>query len=965
MANPIDLIVTQEAIKGVDALIAKVTIAREGLLLLGQQALNSSKSVSKISTPSGLNNNTTANAQINADIKKQNTEIEKLHATIAKGAEQSRLAEIRLQQAREKSFDSYSKALAKKEADEIKASNKIIAQKEREFAIFEKQFNKYESDLAKKAIAEEKASQKAIIAVNKQQLAEEKQALARRQAFDKNDAKLSQQTAKELSAYNRIQASVNLLTKTYQDLAIRKQLGNTLSASEEKQLVSITSRLNTYQTALKSVDANMQKHTRNVGNYASGYNGLGNSINQITRELPAFTFSAQTGFLALSNNIPILTDEIGRLIKKNKELKASGQETTSVLKQILGGVFGLQTLMGIAILAFTVYGKEIANFFKGTTEAKEAQKALNEEVEKSKFAVDKETVQLKVLTGIVNDHTKSSKNRKLAYDEIKEVLPGLTSQTYENAIATGELSRVTDLYTASLIAKNIVEIKSKGIAERQSELDFKMSKTTKERLTFWENIRLNYTAQGLKVSDYRRQLEAQDKAEQDLINTDIKSLSLDLLKSNALENQVEKYKVNTKGVKESITAKKEEAEALRGTENWYNSQINKLKEVQSTTADTTDEYKAFTTQIELLEKALKALKDGGAFEKPAILDTSNEIIPTTLIEEKDNTDPNAWMKQYAEDVKKAEEETIRLKEATDNWIGSFSSDLLQNSGLGSLETFFDGTFDKLLEGAETTEEKFAVTFNAIAESAQEAFNFIANASQANFDNERKRIEDQQNIAISYAGGSAVAIAKINEDAEKRKKEVTNRENKAKQKQAIFNIAIDTAQAIIASVAKSPETFGLPFSAFAATIGAVQIGLVASQKIPQYFDGTDNHTGGLMLVNDGKGANYQEKVILPNGKEITPQGRNVLMDAPKGTKVLTHEQQLFEMMQSNGINMTANINKSNGMTANQMDVVLGKHFSNIKTHNTTFDKNGFKSYLQNGNSRTIMNQNRVSGSGISV
>jgi phage-related tail protein len=41
----------------------------------------------------------------------------------------------------------------------------------------------------------------------------------------------------------------------------------------------------------------------------------------------------------------------------------------------------------------------------------------------------------------------------------------------------------------------------------------------------------------------------------------------------------------------------------------------------------------------------------------------------------------------------------------------------------------------------------------------------------------------------------------------------------------------------------------------------------------------------MIVNDGKGANYQEKVILPNGKEIIPQGRNVLMDAPKGTKVL--------------------------------------------------------------------------------
>lgn len=76
-----------------------------------------------------------------------------------------------------------------------------------------------------------------------------------------------------------------------------------------------------YNGILKATDAQVGKNTRNVGNYASGYNGLGNSINQITREITVFTFSAQTGFLALSNNIPILTDEIGRLIQKIKNLR--------------------------------------------------------------------------------------------------------------------------------------------------------------------------------------------------------------------------------------------------------------------------------------------------------------------------------------------------------------------------------------------------------------------------------------------------------------------------------------------------------------------------------------------------------------------------------------------------------------------------------------------------------------------
>jgi hypothetical protein len=65
------------------------------------------------------------------------------------------------------------------------------------------------------------------------------------------------------------------------------------------------------------------------------------------------------------------------------------------------------------------------------------------------------------------------------------------------------------------------------------------------------------------------------------------------------------------------------------------------------------------------------------------------------------------------------------------------------------------------------------------------------------------------------------------------------------------------------------------------------------------------------------------------KNYATKGRNVLMDAPKGTKVLTHEQQLFEMMQSKGISMSANYTKANGMTAQEMDGVLAKHFIKYK------------------------------------
>jgi lambda repressor-like predicted transcriptional regulator len=321
------------------------------------------------------------------------------------------------------------------------------------------------------------------------------------------------------------------------------------------------------------------------------------------------------------------------------------------------------------------------------------------------------------------------------------------------------------------------------------------------------------------------------------------------------------------------------------------------------------------------------------------------------------------MKQYAKDVEDAKKATEQLKQATDSFLKSFSTEFLQNSGLGSFETFFDGTFNKLLEGATTVEEKFAVTFNTIAESAQEAFNFISNASQANFDNEYARLEGQKETALLFAGDSASARVKIEDDLKKKKEEIANRENKAKQKQAIFNIAIDTAQGIVSALASTPPN--IPLSIAIGAIGAIQLGLVASQKVPQYFEGTDNHTGGLMLVNDGKGANYQEKIILPNGKEIMPQGRNVLMDAPSGTKVLTHEQQIMQMLNERGISMNANYAKNNGMTAQEMDGILSKHFSKIQTNVTTFDENGVRSWSEKNGNRTISTNNRVSRTGYSV
>ncbi len=61
------------------------------------------------------------------------------------------------------------------------------------------------------------------------------------------------------------------------------------------------------------------------------------------------------------------------------------------------------------------------------------------------------------------------------------------------------------------------------------------------------------------------------------------------------------------------------------------------------------------------------------------------------------------------------------------------------------------------------------------------------------------------------------------------------------------------------------------------------------EVPQYATGTPeggHPVNGPMMVNDGRGA---ETVITPDGRAFIPKGRNVVLNAPKGTHVLTAEE----------------------------------------------------------------------------
>ncbi|HAH54383.1 MAG TPA: hypothetical protein DCM02_03625, partial [Flavobacterium sp.] len=131
------------------------------------------------------------------------------------------------------------------------------------------------------------------------------------------------------------------------------------------------------------------------------------------------------------------------------------------------------------------------------------------------------------------------------------------------------------------------------------------------------------------------------------------------------------------------------------------------------------------------------------------------------------------------------------------------------------------------------------------------FNLMAEASQRNFEGEYKRLEKQKEVSLRFAGDSDAAKKKIEEDYEKRRKQIAVREFKAKQKIAMVNIAIDTAQAIMATLGKG-GFFASPLAMVVAAMGAIQLAMVATQKVPEFWRGTKNAPEGVAWTNE-KGA----------------------------------------------------------------------------------------------------------------
>ena len=194
------------------------------------------------------------------------------------------------------------------------------------------------------------------------------------------------------------------------------------------------------------------------------------------------------------------------------------------------------------------------------------------------------------------------------------------------------------------------------------------------------------------------------------------------------------------------------------------------------------------------------------------------------------------------------------------------------------------------------------------------------------------------------------------------KKIAAREFKAKKEQALFNIAIDTAQAAVRTLARTPLPAGLPFLIATLALGAAEAAIVASQQAPQFWRGTDNAPEGLAWTQE-KG----REIITDKFGNIKSKGSDKgaqLTYLNKGDKVLNNEKTMDYLMFDNSLNsiLTGNnisnpvieVNNS-GISDSQVNKIVSA-IENKAEFSQLISNGDLKTVIRKGNTETeIMNR----------
>lgn len=272
-------------------------------------------------------------------------------------------------------------------------------------------------------------------------------------------------------SYNEMKASMLQLEKEYYNLS--------QAAREGAKGMDILNNIGKLNQQLKDIDAQMGNYQRNVGNYASGWNGLNVSIQQIARELPALSVSANTFFLAISNNLPMFVDELKKARIEYELAKKSNQTAIPVFKQVLSSLLSWQTALVVGITLLSSYGGEITKWVGSLFDArkeidylKQFQEDLNKAQKEGVKSSQDEAVKLDILYRAAVNLNKPMGERKKAVEELKKQYPSYFKNiSDENILAGKAADSYQRLSNAILASAKARAVQDRLVEQAKQKLD--------------------------------------------------------------------------------------------------------------------------------------------------------------------------------------------------------------------------------------------------------------------------------------------------------------------------------------------------------------------------------------------------------------------------------------------------------------------------------------------------------------
>lgn len=384
---------------------------------------------------------------------------------------------------------------AKEETAALQSTNKWIVANTEAVIETDKQIKQLKKSFVSLADSEKTGSSGTGILRQVQQLAVQRlvEEESIRKTIKAQKDRIIQSMAEE-GSITALRKQIILLTRDYDDLGRTRRNGDAGKA--------LLAQIANVQKELSAAEQASGRFQRNVGNYASAWNGLSFSVQQVARELPSLAVSANTFFLAISNNLPILVDEIAKARKEyaafkaeiaagNKDVKA----VAPVWRQLTKSLISWQTALVVGLTLLSVYGKDIINWINTLSRSSDAVDGMIVRMQNlSKVMKDgakqsaAERVELDILYKATQDHTRLLKERNDAADELQRKYPQYFGNLSNEAILAGNAATAYKSLTDNILkaaqarsAMKIIEDNYNKIYQLQKAINADTNWTNRNR----------------------------------------------------------------------------------------------------------------------------------------------------------------------------------------------------------------------------------------------------------------------------------------------------------------------------------------------------------------------------------------------------------------------------------------------------------------------------------------------------